>query len=120
MGKILLYYKHIRIADPLALQAWQRELCTRLNLKGRIIIAHEGINGTVGGTDEETEEYQKALLAHPLFSDTDIKISEGGAYCFPRMKIVIKHEIVRMGIDPEVLGADQAGSYLTPQEAHDL
>lgn len=120
MGKILLYYKYTDIQDPAEIQAWQKELCSKLNLKGRIILAHEGINGTVGGSSEEIESYQEAMRAHPLFYDVDFKISDGGAYCFPRMKIVIKNEIVRLGIDPTVVRADQAGVRLSPQEAHEL
>ncbi len=120
MGKILLYYKYVAIHDPLGMQAWQKELCAQLNLTGRIIIAHEGINGTVGGSQEAVENYQAAMLENSLFSDIDFKISDGGSNCFPRMKIVIKNEIVRMGIDPKDLSADDAGIYLTPEEAHNL
>ena len=120
MGKILLYYKYVAIHDPLVIQSWQKELCAQLNLTGRIIIAHEGINGTVGGTLEAVENYKHAMLEHSLFSDIDFKISDGGSNCFPRMKIVVKNEIVRMGIDPKDLSADDAGIYLTPEEAHNL
>ncbi len=47
MHQILLYYKYVHIENPEAETARQRELCERLNLKGRIIVASEGINGTV-------------------------------------------------------------------------
>jgi len=120
MGKILLYYTYTAIADPLVIQTWQKELCAQLHLTGRIIIAHEGINGTVGGSEEAVQQYQEAMLNHPLFHDLDFKVNDGGAHYFPRMKIVIKEEIVRLGIDPTIVSAADAGTYLTPQEAHDL
>ena len=48
MQKILLYYKFAPVADPEAIRLWQRALCEKLNLKGRILIAGHGISGTVG------------------------------------------------------------------------
>ena len=57
--QILLYYKYVHIENPKGLREAQVELCERLNLKGRIIIAKEGINGTVEGTKEATAEYIK-------------------------------------------------------------
>ena len=59
MHRILLYYKYIKLEKPEEITLWQKELCQKLNLKGRIIVAYEGINGTVEGTVENTEEYQR-------------------------------------------------------------
>jgi predicted sulfurtransferase len=120
MGNILLYYKYVAITDPVALSREQRELCTRLGLTGRIIIAHEGINGTVGGSLEAAEHYQQAMHKNPLFSDMEFKISEGGSDCFPRLTISVKEEIVHLGISPKELSADQAGDYLSPKQVHEL
>ena len=47
--ELILYYKYIHIEDPQSLVNAQKELCSRLNLKGRILIAAEGINGTLEG-----------------------------------------------------------------------
>ena len=49
MEKILLYYRFMPVADPEAVRLWQRTLCEKLGLKGRILISQHGINGTVGG-----------------------------------------------------------------------
>ena len=49
VNKILLYYKFAPLADPEAIKLWQKELCTRLGLTGRILVSKHGINGTVGG-----------------------------------------------------------------------
>ena len=54
MQKILLYYKFAPVADPEAVRLWQTSLCEKLDLKGRILIAPHGINGTVGGDIAKT------------------------------------------------------------------
>jgi UPF0176 protein len=118
--QILLYYKYVTISDPEALKKAQRELCERLNLKGRIIIAHEGINGTVGGTKEETEAYIKEMVADPRFADIHWKKSEGTGNAFPKLSVKVRDEIVSLhlgeqDIDPNVV----TGKYLTPEELHE-
>lgn len=120
MGTILLFYKYVTIQNPVAIQTWQKELCTKLGLTGRILLAHEGINGTVGGSDQATQEYIKAMNEHPLFGGIDFKTAQGGPEAFPRMKIVIKKEIVHLGIDPEQLTVNDTAQHLTPQQVHDL
>lgn len=119
MGKILLYYKYITIEDPELIMNWQHELCERLNLKGRIIIATEGINGTVGGSQEATEEYVAEMSRHPLFHDIIFKQSEGSSEHFPRLRVVVKEEIVRLGISPQAVPATERAQHLTPQEVHE-
>ena len=120
MGIILLFYKYIDIQYPVAIQKWQRDLCTQLELTGRIIIAHEGINGTVGGTNEATRAYIQAMNEHPLFGDIDFKTAPGGSQAFPKMKITVKNEIVHLGIDPTQLTTENGGQHLTPQQVHEL
>src|SRR4029079_10989099 len=91
-----------------------------LGLTGRIIIAHEGINGTAAGSQEAVTAYVKAMEEHPLFNNIDFKYSEGDKNLFPRLKISVKNEIVRLGVDPKIVTAKNAGKHLTPQEAHTL
>ena len=62
MGKVLFYYKYVKIQYPEQIRKWQRELCESLELTGRIILAHEGINGTIGGSEESTQAYITAKL----------------------------------------------------------
>lgn len=120
MGKILIYYKYIDIANPEALVKEQRDLCQLLGLKGRILIAHEGINATVGGTDEAAQKYKAYLATHTLFSDVDVKESDGEADHFPRLKVLVKKQIVNFGIFPELSIPRDAGRYLSPEEVHAL
>lgn len=118
MGCVLLFYKYVTIRYPVQMQKWQRRLCESLNLKGRIIIAHEGINGTLGGTAEETALYIEALKAHELFHDVDMKTSQGSAQDFPRLSVVVRPEIVHLGINDNQVSAEQAGCHVSPEEAH--
>lgn len=120
MEKIILFYKYIPIEYPKQILKWQRKLCTKLNLKGRIILGSEGINATLGGHANALEGYKTALSKHQLFGDIDFKESAGSADDFPRLAILIKNEIVNLGVEPETLKVDQGGIHLKPEQAHTL
>lgn len=119
--RILLFYKYVQINDPEAVRTWQLELCKKLGLKGRIIIAHEGINATVEGDVEATKEYELAHNAHPLFGNIDFKdsIVNGSYDYFPRLKISVKPEIVHIGL-PDQAKLENTGVHLKPNEVHEL
>jgi predicted sulfurtransferase len=119
MGKILLFYNYTQFECPKRILKWQRQICDNLGLTGRIIIAKEGINGTVGGSDESCERYKHIMLNHPQLHNTDFKESPGGAECFPRMRIVIKDEIVHLGAK-EAANIENTGVHLTPDQTHEL
>ncbi len=101
---ILLFYKYTHIDDPKALRESQFELCTRLSMYGRMIIAHEGINGTFEGTVEACEEYMSHMKADPRFLDIHWKISKGTSdgTAFPRLSVKARKEIVSLHLgDPK-------------------
>jgi len=120
MGIILLFYKYVVLSEPEAILEWQQTLCKSLDLRGRIILAKEGINGTVGGTKEATDAYIAAMEQHPLFDKIDFKTAPGGNDHFPRMRIVIKNEIVNLGLDTQKVSVKDTGTHLTPEQAHQL
>jgi len=68
--EILLFYNYVKIADPTKEMHHQRELCEKLSLLGRIIIAEEGINGTVEGPKRNTDKYIKEMRKDIRFTDT--------------------------------------------------
>ena len=76
-SKIILYYKFIPVSDPTTVMYWQRNLCTRLGLKGRVIISQAGINGTLGGPVRAVKDYVKEMNQHPVFKRIKYKWSEG-------------------------------------------
>jgi predicted sulfurtransferase len=120
MNKIILFYKYIHIKNPEAMRDWQRELCEKLGLKGRILIGEEGINATVGGSPKAADQYVATMKAHELFADVDYKESMADSDSFPKLKVKVRSEIVRLGIDPKLLTPENGGKHLTPEQTHKL
>ncbi len=122
MQKILLYYKFMPVADPNMTMLWQRALCEKLNLKGRIIISQHGINGTVGGDLEDLKTYVKETKAY--FKGTTFKWSDGGREDFPRLSIRVRPELVAFGVPDEIKvdehGVVGGGKHLKPEQVHEL
>jgi hypothetical protein len=75
MHGVLLYYKFVVIPDVPAVVAWFSSLCSSLALLGRIRIAPDGVNVTVGGTMESLFKHMDAVDANPLFANIDFKLS---------------------------------------------
>ena len=99
---VILFYKYVAIADPAQFAADQRELCVRLALKGRILIASEGINGTLAGPVNAVNDYVRELHADARFSDVQIKVSHGDANTFPKLVVKVRREIVTLDAGPLV------------------
>lgn len=124
MQKILLYYKFVPIIDPETVRLWQRALCEKHNLRGRILISKHGINGTVGGDLEDLKAYVKATKSYEPFKKTQFKWSEGGRDNFPKLSIRVRDEIVTFGVPEEIKVDDKGvvggGKHLKPEELHKL
>lgn len=101
MEKIILFYKFVPVSDPDTVMFWQRNLCERLNLKGRIIISAQGINGTVGGRLEDVKMYIRDMNKHSLFKKIQYKWSDGRAEDFPRLSIKVRLELVTLAPDEQ-------------------
>lgn len=129
--KILLYYVFTPIADPEAIKLWQRELCERLGLRGRILVSKHGINGTVGGDVVPCKKYVREFKKYPAFKNVDMKWSEGTgvdengfSLDFPRLSVKSRPEIVAFGVPDEVVvdenGVVGGGPRLKPDQVHEL
>ncbi len=116
--QVLIFYKYITIENPLELQKKYLELCTRFKLKGRTIIAQEGINSTLEGTVEDTENFLKEFLQDSRFSDIFVKRSEGTGNSFPKLSVKVRPEIVATRFPPEIDPRIQTAPYLSPEELH--
>jgi UPF0176 protein len=118
--QILLYYKYVEVADPLAVKLWQKSLCQSLGLKGRIIVAKEGINGTVEGTIEATRQYVRAMNEYPAFKDISYKKSEGTGDALPTLSVKVRDDIISNSVAHwNVNPAELTGKYLTADELHE-
>ncbi|MFD1214414.1 rhodanese-related sulfurtransferase [Arthrobacter sp. GCM10027362] len=124
LNRIVLYYAFAPLPDPEALRLWQRALCEKLGLTGRILISKDGINGTVGGELNVVKQYVKATREYPAFTKMDVKWSEGAAADFPRLSVKVRDEIVSFGAPGELKvdenGVLGGGIRLGPEELHDL
>lgn len=118
MYKVLLYYKYVNLENPEKIRDDQYELCKNLGIKGRIIIASEGINGTVGGSDSAISEYMKQTQKIPEFSDIEWKISKSETDVFPRLRVVVRDEIVTLGLKKKGkdVSLSNKASYIEPEE----
>src|SRR5690625_904851 len=124
-NKIALYYHFAPIEEPQAVALWQKELCKRLGLKGRIIISEHGINGTVGGPIRAVKEYVKNTRGYSPFNGLEVKWSEGGADDFPRLSVKVKPELVAFDRPDEIKVAPGntvlgTATHLTPQQVNEL
>jgi UPF0176 protein len=124
MQKIILYYKFAPLADPAAVRLWQRTLCEKLDLKGRILIAPHGINGTLGGDIKDLKAYAKATKTYPALQDMVFKWSDGGREDFPKLSVKLRPEIVTFGAAGEIKVDDRGivggGRRLKPEQLHEL
>ena len=110
---VLLYYCYTPIAKLEEFREEHHLFCLSLNLLGRIIVAPEGLNGTVSGTAESCLIYMDTLKADPQFSAIDFKIDLSDNPVFLKMRVRVKPEIVHVGlhhIDPN----KRTGLHLEP------
>jgi len=124
MQKIVLFYKFVPIADPESVMFWQRALCEKLDLKGRILISPHGINVTLGGDLMNLKYYTREMKAHSKFGGINYKWSDGGTEHFPRLSVKVKAEIVAFEAADEIVvgenGIENGGKHLKPAALHRL
>lgn len=118
--EIILFYKYVGIENPGQFMMHQKELQERLGLKGRTIIAEEGINATIEGKSEAIDAYLEDLFSDPRFVGTHIKRDPSDGKAFPRTSVKVRKEIVALGLD-EACDIDPnqvTGKRLSPEELH--
>lgn len=119
MYQVLLFYKYVDVADPEALALRVRALSAELSLTGRVIIAYEGINGTLEGTVENTEKFVSEFFADERFADVQVKRSRGEGNSFPRLSVKVRKEIVGTGFsDEEANPRVKTAPRISPEELH--
>ena len=108
-------YHFTRLADYEALRAPLQDMCDLLAIKGTILLAREGINGTVAGSDTAITELMNYLKADPRLAGLDYKLSLAEDCPFYRMKVRLKKEIVTLGVDG-IDPTETVGTYFDPQD----
>ncbi|TSB45275.1 oxygen-dependent tRNA uridine(34) hydroxylase TrhO [Alkalicoccobacillus porphyridii] len=114
--QVLLYYQYVTIEDPEEFAAEHLAYCKELGIKGRILVANEGINGTVSGSIEQTEAYMKKMHADPMFADMIFKIDEADKHAFKKMHVRPRSELVNLSLEDDINPKEQTGQYLAPKE----
>ncbi len=115
MITVAALYRFSRFDDPTALRAPLLAICDGQGIKGTILLAREGINGTIAGTGAGIA----AVLAHirtlPGCADIEVKYASAGTMPFHRMKVRLKREIVTMG-QPDIDPLADVGQYVAPAD----
>jgi UPF0176 protein len=113
------FYKFVELPDFKALRAPLLAQCERLNVRGTILLAEEGINGTIAGRPDDVHALLRYLRSDGRFADLEHKESGAADMPFYRMKVRLKKEIVTLGV-AGVNPARMAGTYVTPQDWNKL
>lgn len=112
---VVTFYKFVKLADISDRQLSILSYCQAQGVKGTILLATEGINGTIAGTSQAIDAVLSDLRADPLLADLEYKESYTDKPPFARMKVRLKKEIVTMGL-PEIDPSNLVGTYVNPQE----
>ena len=116
---VLLYYCYSKIDNPEQYREEHHLFCIENNLKGRIIISAEGLNGTVSGAPEDAQKYMDYVLGDERFAHTEFKVEPSDEHAFAKLHVRLKPEIVHSSlhhIDPN----ERTGKYVEPEEFRDI
>ncbi|MGE6609574.1 rhodanese-related sulfurtransferase [Peribacillus sp. NPDC076916] len=114
--RVLLYYLYVPIENHEEFAAEHLAACKALELKGRILVAAEGINGTVSGTIEQTTKYMDMMKSDPRFADIVFKIDEADGHAFKKMHVRPRNELVTLRLEEDINPNRTTGKYLSPME----
>jgi UPF0176 protein len=117
--KVAAFYQFAALPDFRELREPLRAICARLGLKGSLLLAQEGINGTIAGTPDSVDalvgELERGVLFGGRLDNLELKFSLSATMPFGRMKVRLKKEIVTLG-DPQVDPTRQVGTYVDAAE----
>jgi UPF0176 protein len=112
-------YQFISLDDPASWQNRLKEICQHCQLMGTLLVAPEGLNGTVAGQHSDIKKFTDWLENKTPFKGLEIKFALHDEPPFHRMKVRLKKEIVTMG-QPKIKPSEQAGIYVAPDEWNQL
>ncbi|MEY4870005.1 MAG: hypothetical protein RIS11_1199, partial [Pseudomonadota bacterium] len=113
--KVAALYRFASFNQPELLQPQIAAWCAEHGLKGTILVATEGVNGTVAGSEAGIDAVVAHLRTLPGCAELDVKYSHANEMPFYRMKVRLKKEIVTLGVD----GIDpkrEGGTYVQPED----
>ena len=108
-------YQFTTLDDVAAVKAALRPVCEAAEVRGSLLLAHEGVNGTIAGSDDGIAAVLAHLRALPGCAALEVKYSRTDAMPFGRMKVRLKREIVTMG-QPDLDPVEGVGAYVAPED----
>ena len=117
--EVLLYYHYTPISAPHRMRHEHLLLCLANELKGRVILSEEGINGTVSGKKENIERYKRCLKESYRLGSIDFKSEGHHGHAFEKIQVRVKKELVHSG-RPNFFSHNRRGQYLSPKMLHSL
>jgi UPF0176 protein len=115
MIQVAALYRFARFPEPAALQEPLRHACEAEGIKGTLLLAREGINGTIAGPPEAIDRVLTHIRALPDCADLEVKFSTADVMPFHRLKVRLKREIVTMGM-PDIDPLTGVGHYVKPAD----
>ncbi len=112
---VAAFYRFASIQDPASKREPLLALCRTGGIRGTVILAVEGVNGTVAGEAKAIEDVINHIRRWPEINELDVKYSHSSTRSFNRMKVKIKSEIVTMG-KPAIDPTEQVGKYVDPED----
>ena len=113
--RVAALYRFARFPDPAALRPPLLDVCTSGGVKGTLLLAREGINGTIAGTSPAIDTVLAHIRTLPDCADLEVKFSSAETMPFHRMKVRLKREIVTMG-QPDIDPLSGTGHYVKPAD----
>lgn len=121
MYQVLLFYNYTNIENPRSEMTRQKFIWKELNLKGRLIISIEGLNGTLEGKTDNINKYKKWLISDERFADTHFKTTSSNGQSFPKASIKVREELVTLHLkDLDFSPSEVTGKYISPKEFNKL
>ncbi|ALE02918.1 rhodanese-related sulfurtransferase [Bartonella ancashensis] len=117
--KVAALYCFADLGECCQLQRPLLDLCQAHGIKGTLLLAKEGINGTVAGSPDAIEVLVRFITAKPVFRELELKYSWASKMPFHRIKVRLKKEIVTMGIE-DVNPLKAVGTYVAPEDWNTL
>ena len=108
-------YKFAKLPDYRAMQPGLLDFCIAQEIKGTLLLAEEGINGTVAGSRQGIDALLAFLRSDARLADLEHKESVAGKMPFYRMKVRLKKEIVTLGV-PGISPSKKVGTYVAPED----
>lgn len=120
MFKVILYYYYLEIKDVDKFLKQHLNFFEGLDIKGRIIISQEGINGTLSGLEEDVDNYMNFVKEDLGLEKINFKIDDCDSHVFPKLSIKIKPELCNLSLNENIDPTQLTGKHLNPKLFYDM